>query len=226
VSGRIALAALLCAVHAARTASACPEPGSCAPSDLACRATVALCEAKIRAYAAYMDQIGTGRTPYELPPIYREILAPHYPRADLAKIRFAFSDRQPANNATTDCNVIYFNDAEYVNALRDAGPNEKWPWLLHELAHPEQCADAGGRSGYAKRWWDELEAAARASGASIDVLQSTEQLAKQLGRLYARVHGAMPMEQAADAKAEAVFAKLRACCIAPDGTPVRQVASP
>jgi hypothetical protein len=66
----------------------------------------------------------------------------------------------------------------------------------------------------------------RASGASIDVLQSSDELARQLGELYARLHGAMPMEQAADAKAQAVLEKLRACCIAPDGSPVRPAASP
>src|SRR4029453_5978578 len=98
---------------------------------------------------------------------------------------------------------------------------DRWSWLLHELEHPEQCAEAGGRERYAKRWWDELEGGVRASGASIDLAQSTDQLAKQLGELYTRVHAAMPMERAADAKAEAVLAKLRACCIAPDGTPMR-----
>ena len=221
-----ALVALLFAAGAARAGGVCPDPASCEASDLACRAAVALCEAKINAYSVYMDRIGAGQTLHALPPIYQEILAPHYPRADLARVRFAFSDQQPPDNATTDCNVLYFNDASYVAALRDGGPNEKWRWLLHELAHPEQCADAGGRIGYAKRWWDELEKAVRASGASIDVLQSSEQLAVQLGRLYARVHGAMPMERAADAKADAVLAQLRACCIAPDGAPVRPAASP
>jgi hypothetical protein len=219
----LALAAVLCAASAARAGSACP--GSCGSDDLACRAALALCEAKIRAYGAYMDRIGAGQTRYALPPVYQEILAPHYPRADLAKVRFAFSDQQPPHNATTDCDVIYFNDLTYVLALARADPNANWIWLLHELEHAEQCAEAGGRERYAKRWWDELQTAVQASGASIDLLQSTEQLAKQIGELYARVHGAMPMERTADAKADHVIAKLQACCIAPNGAPMQPVTS-
>ena len=102
--------------------------------------------------------------------------------------------------------------------LRDAGPNPKWLWLLHELTHAEQCVEGGGREKYALRWWGELETAVRESGETIDVFQTTEQLVKQLQALYLRVHGAMPMEQAADAKAEAVLARVCACCcIAEDG---------
>lgn len=211
----IALAALR-----SRAVEVCP-PDTCAPEDLTCRAAVALCEVKIRAYQIYMEQIDTRRPKYPLPEIYQEILRPHYPKTNLAEIRFAFSDQQPPDNATTDCNDIYFNDASFVEALRSGGANRKLEWLLHELAHPEQCAAAGGRMGYAKRWWDELEAAVRQSGETIDVFQSTDELAKQLRRLHARVHGAMPMEQAADAKAEAVLADLRQCCLAADGMLIR-----
>lgn len=194
---------------------------SCAPTDLACNAAVALCEARIRAFDVYMDQIDTGQPKYALPAVYQDVLRPHYPRVNLAEVRFAFSDQQPPDNATTDCNNIYFNDASYVTALRNADPNPRLLWLLHELAHPEQCAAAGGREGYAKRWWDELEAAVRASGETVNVLQPLEQLVKQIGELYARVHSAMPMEQAADVKAEAVLADLRVCCLAADGTLTR-----
>jgi hypothetical protein len=203
-----------------RAVELCP-PATCAPEDLSCRAAVAVCELKIRAFEIYMEQIDTGQPKYPLPEIYQEVLRPHYPQANLAEVRFAFSDQQPPDNATTDCNDIYFNDASFVEALRSAGPNRKLLWLLHELAHPEQCAASGGRKGYAKRWWDELEAAVRASGETIDLFQSTEELAKQLRKLYARVHGTMPMEQAADAKAAAVLESLRGCCIAEDGTPIR-----
>ena len=194
---------------------------SCAPTDLACNAAVALCEARIRAFDVYMDQIDTGQPKYALPAVYQDVLRPHYPQVNLAEVRFAFSDQQPPDNATTDCNNIYFNDASYVTALRNADPNPRLLWLLHELTHPEQCAAAGGREGYAKRWWNELEAAVRASGETVNVLQPLEQLVKQIGELYARVHSTMPMEQAADAKAEAVLADLRVCCLAADGTLTR-----
>ena len=213
----LAFAAALLAPASA--SPALPECGSaCAQADLSCRAAVALCEAKIHAFELYMRQIDTGRPKYQLPPVYRDVLRPHYPNADLAAVRFAFSDQQPPANATTDCNQIYFNDVEYVETLRAGRPNSKLIWLLHELVHPEQCALAGGRAGYAKRWWTELETAMRASGETIDVFQTTDQLVKQLGALYARLHDQMPMERAADAKAEAVIAELRRCCLARDGT--------
>jgi hypothetical protein len=193
----------------------------CAPDDLSCQAGAALCETKIRAFQTYMEQIDTGRPKYELPALYQEVLRPHYPGADLAAIRFAYSDQQPLGNATTDCNQIYFNSESYVTALRDAAPNPKLIWLLHELAHPEQCTAAGGREGYAKRWWDELEAAVRESGETVNVFQSTEQLVKQLQALYLRAHDSMPMERAAEAKAKAVLAELERCCLAADGTLAR-----
>jgi hypothetical protein len=212
-----AFAALVLAPESASPAdSECGDP--CAQADLSCRAAVSLCEIKIRAFELYMKQIDTGRPKYELAAVYRDVLRPHYPNADLAAVRFSFSDQQPPDNATTDCDQIYFNDAAYVEVLRDGRPNPKLVWLLHELAHPEQCAAAGGRTGYAKRWWAELEAAVRESGETIDLFQTTDQLVKQLGALWARMHDQMPMERAADAKAEAVLAELRRCCIAPDGT--------
>ena len=136
---------------------------SCAQTDLACNAVVALCETKIRAFDAYMEQIDTGQPKYALPAVYQDVLRPHYPQVDLSRVRFAFSDQQPPDNATTDCNQIYFNSESYVAVLRDAAPNPKLVWLLHELPHPEQCAAAGGRGGYAKRWWDELEVALQAA---------------------------------------------------------------
>jgi len=220
---RAALVLVSCAVvmpvDAPRAATVCGD--SCPEADLACNAALALCEAKIRVFGIYMAQIDARQPKYALPQIYRDILRSHYPQVDLGKIRFAFSDQQPPDNATTDCNRIYFSDAAHVDALRNAGPNPKWLWLLHELTHTEQCVGAGGREKYALRWWGELETAVRESGETIDVFQTTEQLVKQLQALYLRVHATMPMEQAADAKAEAVLASLSGCCMGPDGTPIR-----
>ena len=215
----IAIAWLPLAASPVRTGDACPA--GCAQGDLACTAAAALCEMKLRAFEVYTQQIDARQPKHALPPIYRDVLREHYPDADLEQVRFAFSDQQPPDNATTICNEIYFNDARYVAALRDGGPNQKWLWLLHELTHVEQCARGGGREPYALRWWSELETAVRESGETIDVFQTSEELARQLQALYVRVHGAMPMERAADAKAEAVLANLRQCCLAEDGTLTR-----
>jgi hypothetical protein len=218
----LAVAAVLCAASASRAADVCGGP--CPSTDFACSAALTLCEVKLRAFELYTQQIESAQPKHALPEIYRDLLRPHYPQVDFDAIRFSYSDQQPPDNATTDCNAIYFNDASYVAALRDAGPNRKWKWLLHELTHAEQCAEGGGREKYALRWWSELETAVRESGETIDVFQDSEQLAKQLQALYVRVHGSMPMEQAADAKAEAVLPELRRCCMAPDGSPVRPAA--
>src|SRR5262245_59122216 len=102
---------------------------SCAQEDLTCRAAVAICETKIRAFGTYLQQLDTGHPRYPLPEIYQTVLRPHYPKVDLAAIRFAFSDQQPFDNATTDCNTIYFNDASYVETLRSARPNPRLAWL-------------------------------------------------------------------------------------------------
>jgi hypothetical protein len=216
------LRALLIACAVVAPARADPVIGvcraSCAQEDLACRTAVAICETKIRAFETWMQQLDTGQPRHPLPESYRTVLRPYYPKVDLGAIRFAFSDRQPFDNATTDCDTIYFNDAAYVETLRDARPNPRLEWLLHELVHPEQCAAAGGREGYAKRWWAEIEAAVAASHETVDLFQDSDAIMAQLEKLSARLHDAMPMEREADTRAQAVLAQLRGCCIAADGS--------
>jgi hypothetical protein len=173
----------------------------CALGDAACVAAVAACEVKIHAYNIYMDQMGLGVSKHQLPAVYRDILGPRYPQANFNTFRFGFADRQPPNNATTDCNTTYFNNAVYVDRLRNAAANPDYFWLLHEVTHTEQCSVLGSREAYAKRWWDEMEAVANAQGRNINFNQSPENLAKQIGALYSQVHDMMAMEQQADNKA-------------------------
>jgi hypothetical protein len=193
---------------------------NCGLGDAACLAAIAACETKIHSYNLYMEQMGAGVPRHQLPAVYRDILRSRYPLADINAYRFGFSDRQPQNNATTDCLTTYFNRSDYVDSLRAAGANPNWPWLLHEVTHVEQCGSGGGREAYAKRWWDELEAALAAQGRTVDFTQSPQQLANQMGALFLQVHDAMPMERAADAKAGTVQADLERCCIDRDGKPV------
>ncbi|MBE7418841.1 MAG: hypothetical protein HS128_14075 [Ideonella sp.] len=203
---------------AARAFQACAM--NCAATDAACRAAVAACETKIHAYNLYMDQLGAGVARYGLPAVTRTILGPHYPQANLGSYRFGFADRQPPGNAMTDCFTSYFNNQQYVERLRTAGANTNWNWLLHEVAHAEQCAVGGGRERYARRWWDELEAALAAQGRRVDFTQPPQALAEQMGAFYLQVHDAMPMERAATAKAGNVRTALNRCCIDRDGRPM------
>ena len=193
----------------------------CALGDAACAAAVAVCETKINAYNIYMDQMGAGVSKHQLPAVYRDILGPRYQQTNFATYRFGFSDRQPPNNATTDCNTTYFNSASYVDALKNAATNSNWFWLLHEVSHTEQCTAVGGREGYGKRWWDELEAALAAQGTKVNFAQAPADLAKQMGTLFFQVHDSMPMEQQASQKAKALLQDLPKCCIAQGGKPIR-----
>ncbi len=193
---------------------------TCAPADTACLSAVAACETRIHAYNLYMEQMGAGIERHSLPAVYRSVLRSRYPRANLDAYRFAFSDRQPAGNATTDCSTTYYNSRDYVDRLRSAEANPNWPWLLHEITHVEQCASGGGREAYARRWWTELEAALAAQGRRVDFAQTPQQLANQMGALFAQVHDALPMERAASTRADIVRAELSRCCIDREGRPM------
>lgn len=197
---------------------------SCSGSVSACASAVAAtaaCEVKMHAYNVYMAQMGAGVQRRSFPAIYKDILGPHYPLANLDSYRFGTSDRQPPHNATTDCATTYFNSTSYVNAIRNSTGLSDWSWLLHEVTHAEQCAALGSRERYAKRWWDEMDTALNARGRKVNVLQSPDQLAQQLGDLFLLVHDDMPMEVEADARASRVLAELTACCIDQDGRLVR-----
>lgn len=196
---------------------------ACAITDAACIAGVAACETRIHAYNIYMDQMGAGQQRFQLPAVYQDLLRVRYPLANFANYRFAFSDRQPPDNATTDCATTYFNSQPQVDALRNAAANslDGWRWLLHEVTHVEQCTAAGGRERYANRWWNEMMTVAAASGRAINFTQTPEALAGQIGALAAAVHDAMPMEQAADNKRDRVLAELLPCCISSDRRPIR-----
>src|SRR4030095_75966 len=172
-------------------------------------------------YNIYMDQMGAGVSRHQLPDVYRDILAARYPQTNFNTFRFGFSDRQPPNNATTDCNVTYFNNSDYVDRLRNGAANPNWFWLLHEITHTEQCTALGGREAYSKRWWDEMDAALNAQGIKVNFLQPPDALANQIGTLFAQVHDMMPMEQQATNKANALLPGLVACCTDRNGKPVR-----
>jgi hypothetical protein len=136
----------------------CPDPLRDPVGAAACHARIAACESKLTAYNGYMGQLSAGTTTYILPAVYRELLQPFY-SADLTGWRFAFSDRQPPGNATTDCSVTYFNRANFVLLLRQGNLDGLWRWLFHELGHFDQCRRMTSRDAYAKMWFGNLELA-------------------------------------------------------------------
>src|SRR5687767_1688767 len=136
----------------------CPDPLRDPGGAAICHTRVAACETKLGLYNAYMGQLSAGVATHQLPATYRELLQPFYSN-NLGGWRFGFSDRQPANNATTDCAVTYFNRANFVNLLRDGNLDGLWSWLFHELAHFDQCRILGTRDAYSKMWFGHLEVA-------------------------------------------------------------------
>ena len=168
----------------------CPDPFRDPGGAAVCQARISLCETKLTAYNTYMAQLSAGVTTYQLPAKYREILQPFY-SANLANWRFGFADRQPPGNATTDCNVTYFNRAGFVTLLRDGNLDGFWGWLFHELRHFSQCGQLGSRDAYSKMWFGHLELA---------VIQSSN---------LETLHDRMLMEADADNVATTVLAGTR-----------------
>jgi hypothetical protein len=195
---------------AAVCARACPgcEPGdgagldlACAAQSLACRSEETLCEAKLAVYHAHMEELAAGVELAVLPATYRRVLGRFFPRLALAAVRFGWSDRQPPDNAITDCDRIYFARSDFVERLRrgELRVATDWLWLLHELRHAEQCAALGGRDAYAARWLDEL---------GLAFLADAD---------LATLHDRIPLEDDADERAKRVFAELSRCCLVADG---------
>ena len=208
---------------AAVCARACPECEpedgagldlACAAQALACRSEQTLCEAKLAVYHAHMEELAAGVELSLLPATYRRVLGRFFPRLDLASVRFGWSDRQPPDNAITDCDRIYFARSDFVERLRRGKLRAAtdWLWLLHELRHAEQCVALGGRDAYAVRWLDEL---------GLAFLADAD---------LATLHDRIPLEDDADERAKRVFAELSRCCLVADGgidpEAGRDVASP
>lgn len=167
-------------------AAACRR--NCSLTDAACIVNEQTCQAKLGLYYGYMGQLGTGVTVYQLPQLYIDLLQPHY-GAFISGWRFGFSDRQPANNATTDCSRTYFNDQAFVDDLRAGNLNEdsEFTWLFHEIQHHVQCSRLGSRDLYAKMWFEQLE---------VTFIQNND---------LATLHDRMPMEGDADGVANRVL---------------------
>ena len=194
----------------------CAAPRICNPTDRACQrhnqqvatcqADQASCQAKFALYDAYLKQMGAGVTPLTLPALYREVLDPLFTQAPLMGYFYGYSNRQPPGNATTDCDRTWYNDTGYVNeiqsgTLAENGVSRGFYWLVHEIAHYEQCRVVGGRDAFARMWWDHL---------SETELQS---LIETGG--WDVIHDQMIMEQEADSRAVGILTDLARCCIHP-----------
>lgn len=188
----------------------------------ACLARQTDCQVKLNLFNAYLGQMGLGVSLYAMDGYNRAILAPYFPTIDLSAWRFGFSDRQPPDNATTDCNTTYFNNASFVNNLTrghidlsnrvTSADGKRVPWVLHELYHYVQCNNVGGRTAYARMWFDNL---LRMNWGSLD---PTKVSLDNLSPIFNLMHDSMPMEQDAQNNGDTIWTTLNSCCVATDST--------
>ena len=172
----------------------CPNPLTDPAGATTCAARIATCVAKLSLYQSYMSQLSLGAVKAQLTPLYIQILAPLFPTAGVTAWRFAWADRQPVNNSTTDCTTTYFNpNATYANTLAQGKLTQDWEFrlLYHELTHVEQCKAMGGRDRYAKTWFSQAELAFLRT-ANLD-----------------QIHDLQPMENDAAAKAATLLETTR-----------------
>ncbi|MEQ8329797.1 MAG: hypothetical protein RH859_04960 [Longimicrobiales bacterium] len=159
------------------------------------------CAQRQAAFYAYLAQMGFGQALYSLPADWVDLLQDHFPNVDVGDWRFAFSDRQPPDNATTDCDRTYFNDQGFVDDLRQ-GVVTNHRWLLHEIAHYDQCIEVGGRDDFAKMWWDDLDLV------TLQILLGQTAIDD--------LHDAMEMEDEAETMALDIRDEILDCCIHPE----------
>jgi len=172
----------------------CPNPLADPAGATLCAARIATCTGKLSLYQGYMSQLSLGSVKAQLTPLYIQILAPLFPTAGVTAWRFAWANRQPVNNSTTDCTTTYFNpNATYANTLAQGKLTQDWEFrlLYHELTHVEQCKAMGGRDRYAKIWFAQAELAFLRT-ANLD-----------------QIHDLQPMENDAAAKAATLLETTR-----------------
>ncbi|MEJ2096832.1 MAG: hypothetical protein P8Y38_06770 [Deltaproteobacteria bacterium] len=158
----------------------------------------------LSAYRSYFAVVDAGADKHRLPYDVRQKLAPFYGLQLLEQVWYGESNfLQIADAAMTDCHSIYFPSGSGMTDIIEKGNlfnsrhRDDLKWLLHELAHCEQCSQKGGRDSYAQTWFREV------------ALSTITQLFLDPGQVSARMlHDAMPMEKDAEQKAVRVLKQL------------------
>lgn len=188
LAGALLALGLLPASASARQGPPPATPGVECPSPCAGPLSCRLCALKLELYREYMEVVDAGVDRFPLPdPLVRR-LAPWFPGLELGVVEVGLTRKQVADGLT-DCTRIYLADPVTVAQLR-SGNLPRGPVLelfLHELVHVEQCMQMGGRDAYALTWFRDLGV-----GALALILR---------GEGWTDLHGAMPMEADAAARA-------------------------
>ena len=145
-------------------------------------------------YKTFMSLMSSGVQMKAMPYALIQKLDPYYAN-NLNIVRYGHASRL-SNTAITDCTKIYFSSKDMTDAIAKNTPltASSMRWLLHELAHTEQCYKVGGREAYAKMWFKDLGTALVTPPFSSNDMKE--------------IHDKMPMEKDAEAKAVQVRTQL------------------
>jgi hypothetical protein len=164
----------------------------------ACRRSGGGSRSAFALYRRFFAILAKGTSGRRLKAAYRDFVRGRY-RLDVNRVRIAFSRRVPNNVCITDCYRIYCGSAARVRRATRGRLVERI--ILHELAHTEQCR-ARGRQRYADMWFGQLPGSLRRSLANAVRTRRVRGLVRQ-------IHGNMPMERAAQSKAQRLWPALR-----------------
>jgi len=155
----------------------------------------------LSAYRSYFAVIDASASIRRLPYDVRQRLAPYYGMQLLGQVRYGESEfLKMGGAAMTDCHSIYFpSDSGMIDIVEKGHLFERkyrddLKWLLHELTHCEQCDEKDGQDAYAVTWFKEV-AASTITQLFLDPKQVNARM----------LHDAMPMEKAAEEKANRVL---------------------
>jgi hypothetical protein len=158
----------------------------------------------LSAYRSYFAVVDAGASKRRLPHDVRQKLVPYYGMRLLEQVWYGESNfLQIADAAMTDCHSIYFPSGSGMidiiekSDLFKSKHRDDLKWLLHELAHCEQCSRMGGRDSYAQTWFREV-----ALATITQLLLDPSQVSAEM------LHDAMPMEKEAEKKAVRVLKQL------------------
>jgi hypothetical protein len=144
-------------------------------------------------YKTFFSWVGDKATLEKMPQLLIDKLDQYYDN-NLKDIRYGYTSKFK-DLAMTDCYNIYFGDKKMIDAIKNNNMSDtQTRWLLHELAHTEQCYKIKGRNNYAKMWFKQM-------ASSIKPPYTSD--------LIKKIHDKMPMEVQADAKRDAVWLKIK-----------------
>jgi hypothetical protein len=167
--------------------------GQCVDSSVGDRILKGL-DPRVTAYQSYFKAIGAGVKLHSLHSRWRSELQAFYSHS-LTSVRFGVS-KPLGSTAITDCKTIYWPEGTGIVAKLADGSDlskDELRWALHELAHTEQCDEAGGRNEYAYMWFKEMSA--------TTLSEIAQHIAQPEKISHRTIHDRMPMEKVADKKA-------------------------